>query len=148
MEIEHLCFPTPWSRAAFLQEIHYSKSVFKTLRIGGRLVGYGGFWHVLDEIHISNIAIHPDYRGRGYGRSLLIHLLEEAVSQGTTMASLEVRRSNIIAQNLYEAFEFKVIAVRKNYYTIENEDAFVMLNHDIRRSLARAADRGVQPDPK
>ena len=141
MEIERLCFPTPWSRAAFLQEINYNKSVFKTLRRGSRLIGYGGFWHVLDEIHISNIAIHPDYRRRGYGRILLIHLLEEAASKGVSKASLEVRRSNIAAQKLYESFGFKVVTIRKNYYAIENEDALVMWNHDISAAIAGPAGR-------
>ena len=136
MEIERLSFKTPWSRFAFIHEMQFERSLFKVMRIGGRLVGYGGFWYVLDEAHISNIAIHPDYRKRGLAKTLLIHLLEEAIAKGASKATLEVRRSNIAAQRLYGAFGFKVVTVRKNYYSDENEDALVMWNNDIAAALA------------
>jgi ribosomal-protein-alanine N-acetyltransferase len=144
LKIEYLCFPTPWSMAAFLHEIEFEKSIFKTLKIGGQLVGYGGFWHVLDEIHISNIAIHPDYQRRGLGTMLLTHLLEEAAARGALKASLEVRRSNIAAQRLYEGFGFRIVTLRKNYYADEHEDALVMWNDDIPATLSGSRDRKTQ----
>lgn len=147
-EIERLCFPTPWSRAAFLNEIHFEKSVFKTLKMGTRLIGYGGFWHLLDEIHISNIAIHPTYQRQGFGRMLLTHLLEEAVARGTVQASLEVRRSNMAAQKLYSGFGFRVVTVRKKYYRDTNEDALIMWNDDIAGTLAAIVGSGTSPRPK
>jgi ribosomal-protein-alanine N-acetyltransferase len=127
------------SRSAFIHEIQFERSIFKVIKVGGRLVGYGGFWHVLDEAHISNVAIHPDYRRQGLGRMLLTHLLEEAAAKGATAATLEVRRSNVAAQKLYAGFGFKVIAVRKHYYSDENEDALIMCNDNIAGTLAAMA---------
>ena len=147
-EIERACFPTPWSKAAFINEIHFERSIFKTLKIGSRLIGYGGFWLVLDGIHISNIAIHPDYQRQGFGRMLLTHLLEEAVARGASQASLEVRRSNMAALKLYGEFGFKVITVRNNYYQDTKEDALVMWNDNIARSLTGIAGHGAHRDPE
>ncbi len=141
LEIERLGFKTPWSKFAFIHEIQFDKSVFKVVKVGGRVVGYGGFWLVLDEAHISNIAVHPDYRRRGLGRMLLIHLLEEAVSRGASKASLEVRRSNAAAQEIYGGFGFRVVGVRKHYYSDENEDALIMWNGDIAATLASTTPR-------
>jgi len=135
LKIERVSFKTPWSRSAFVHEIQFERSFFKVIKVDGRLVGYGGFWLVLDEAHISNISIHPDYRRQGLGRMLLTHLLEEAVAKGATVATLEVRRSNVAAQNLYAGFGFKVIAVRKHYYADENEDALIMCNDNIGGTL-------------
>jgi ribosomal-protein-alanine N-acetyltransferase len=135
MEIEELSFATPWSRYAFLHEIDFPNSVFNVIRIDGKLVGYGGLWHIVDEAHISNIAIHPNYRRKGLGRRLLTHLLKQAVERGATKATLEVRPSNMAAQRLYGSFGFEVIAVRKNYYADEGEDALIMWSEDIAESL-------------
>ena len=112
------------------------------MHVSGRLVGYGGFWHILDEIHISNIAVHPEYQRKGLGRILLIHLLEEAITRKASKAALEVRRSNIAAQSLYDAFGFRIVTVRKNYYSDEGEDALVMWNDDIGATLTTTG-RGV-----
>ena len=79
LAIEHLSFKTPWTMRAFVHEIQSENSAFKVLKISGRVVGYGGFWRLLDEIHLSNIAVHPDYRRMGLGKMLLVRLLEEAV---------------------------------------------------------------------
>ncbi|RJP16156.1 MAG: ribosomal-protein-alanine N-acetyltransferase [Candidatus Abyssobacteria bacterium SURF_5] len=138
LEIEKVSFRTPWTKYAFIHEIQFEKSVFKVLKLNGRIIGYGGFWHILDEAHISNIAIHPEYRGQGFGKMLLLHLLEEALQKGASKATLEVRRSNVIAQKMYSRFGFKIISVRKNYYTDEQEDALIMWNDDIRATLAAA----------
>jgi len=146
LEIERLSFKTPWSRFAFIHEIEFEKSLFRVIKVGGLVVGYGGFWHFLDEAHISNFAIHPHYRRRGLGRLFLVHLLEEAVAKGATKATLEVRRSNLAAQKLYEGFGFRVVAVRKHYYFDENEDALIMWNADIAGTLAATIDQKRQPN--
>ncbi|MBI4830052.1 MAG: ribosomal protein S18-alanine N-acetyltransferase [Candidatus Lindowbacteria bacterium] len=146
LDIERQSFKTPWSKFAFIHEMRFEKSVFKVVKVGERLVGYGGFWHILDEAHISNIAIHPDYRRKGLGRKLLTHLLEEAVARGALKATLEVRRSNIAAQKLYESFGFRVITVRKHYYSDEGEDALIMWNDDIAAALAAASAQNAQRD--
>ncbi len=135
LQIERLSFTTPWSKYAFIHEMDFANSVFETVKVGGKLVGYGGFWHNMDKTHITNIAIHPAFRRRGLGRRLLIHLLELAVEKGVSKATLEVRRSNEAAQRLYLGFGFEMIAVRKHYYSEENEDALVMWNPDIAAAL-------------
>lgn len=131
MEIEHLSFATPWSRLAFIHEIEFENSIFKVIKLDGRLAGYGGFWHFLDEAHISNVAIHPEYRRRGLGRKLLAHLLQVAVARGATKAMLEVRPSNEAARKLYGSFGFEAVAIKRNYYGDEGEDALLMWNGDI-----------------
>ena len=135
LEIEKLSFKTPWTRHAFLHEIGFHGSIFEVVKIDGRLAGYGGFWLIIDEVHISNVAIHPEFRRKGLGRTLLIHLLEQAVERGATKATLEVRRSNEAALNLYGSFGFEVIGVWKNYYSDENEDALIMWNGDLATAL-------------
>lgn len=146
VEIERLSFKTPWSRFAFIHEIQYEKSLFKVIKIGRLVVGYGGFWYLLDEAHISNFAIHPAYRRRGLGRLFLAHLLEEAAAKGARKATLEVRRSNLAAQKLYEGFGFRVVAVRKHYYFDENEDALIMSNADLAGTLATTINQKKQPN--
>jgi len=141
MEIESLSFKTPWSRFAFIHEIEFENSEFEILRVGERLVGYGGLWRLLDEAHISNIAIHPEYRRKGFGKRLLVHLLELAVEKGVSKATLEVRRSNAAAQRMYESFGFETVAVRKHYYSDEGEDALVMWNGDIAAALEAQEQR-------
>ena len=138
MEIERLSFTTPWSRSAFFHEMESPHSVFEVMILNGRLIGYGGFWHIMDEAHISNIALHPDHRRKGLGRKLLTRLLEQAVERGAAKATLEVRQSNEAAQRLYDSFGFKMTAVRKNYYSDEGEDALIMWNDDIAASLEDA----------
>ena len=97
----------------------------------------------MDKTHITNIAIHPAFRRRGLGRRLLIHLLELAVEKGVSKATLEVRRSNEAAQRLYLGFGFEMIAVRKHYYSEENEDALVMWSPDIAAALRAASHEKV-----
>lgn len=142
MEIEILSFATPWSMSTFIHEMDSPHSVFEVMRLDGRLVGYGGFWHIMDEAHISNIAVHPDYRRRGLGRKLLVRLLGQAIARKASKATLEVRPSNIAALNLYGSFRFEVIAVHKNYYTDEGEDALIMWSDDIEASLNTVRQEG------
>ncbi len=146
LRIERLTFKTPWTKYAFIHEIQFERAVFKVLKIDNRIVGYGGFWHVLDEAHISNIAIHPDYRGQGLGKMLLRHLLREAIARDVTRATLEVRKSNLVAQKMYVSFGFRIVSIRKNYYADEHEDALIMWNDDIPATLAgMAAEREENP---
>ena len=90
------------------------------------MLGYAGLWLLIDEAHISTIAVAPEWRGRGLGELLLASLLERAISIGADVATLEVRASNLVAQNLYRKYRFTVVGVRKGYYTDNFEDALVM----------------------
>jgi ribosomal-protein-alanine N-acetyltransferase len=90
------------------------------------LIGYGGVWCVVDEAHITTIAVSPRYRGRGIGELLLNGLIDHAFDAGATMLTLEVRQSNTVAQNLYHKYGFHVAGTRKRYYTDNDEDALIM----------------------
>jgi ribosomal-protein-alanine N-acetyltransferase len=91
-----------------------------------RVIGYGGFWFILDEAHVSTIAVHPDWRGQGIGERLLATMLEQALDLGAVTATLEVRVSNVRAQGLYRKYDFEVVGRRKHYYRDNGEDALLM----------------------
>jgi ribosomal-protein-alanine N-acetyltransferase len=90
------------------------------------IVGYGGCWLIAGEAHISTIATHPDFRGRGLGELLLTGMLQRAINLGGEYSVLEVRESNLTAQKLYEKYDYKVVGRRKGYYRDDNEDALLM----------------------
>ncbi len=96
------------------------------------VAGFVGYWHVVDEAHISTIAVHPKWRGSGVGEQLLRATLEHALSLGAQMATLEVRVSNAAAQNLYRKYHFEEVGRRKNYYRDNGEDAVLMTAEPIR----------------
>jgi ribosomal-protein-alanine N-acetyltransferase len=91
-----------------------------------QVVGYGGFWFIIDEAHISTIAVHPDWRGQGVGENLLVSMLEQALDLGALTATLEVRVSNAPAQALYQKYDFEQTGRRKRYYRDNGEDALMM----------------------
>lgn len=136
LQIERHSFPTPWSRRAFVSELtENSYAFYLVARRGGRVVGYLGSWFVLDEAHITNVAVHPDARGQGVGRLLMEQIIERTESRGCRRITLEVRRSNQIAQNLYSSLGFAFKGVREGYYTDTHEDAFVMVREAPPRSV-------------
>ena len=126
--IEALSFPTPWPKSLFIEELENPLSHLYTARIGerGEVVGYIIFWTIVDEAHILNVAVHPDYRGRGIGRGLVSFVVDRCRRLGLRRVFLEVRRSNIVARRLYRDLGFEVIGVRKGYYSDTKEDAIVM----------------------
>ncbi|WEG12512.1 ribosomal protein S18-alanine N-acetyltransferase [Pullulanibacillus sp. KACC 23026] len=126
-KIETACFATPWSRSAFVNEVlHNQFATYFVAEEAGQLLGYIGCWVVIDDANITNIAVLPDYRGRKIGEALLRTAMELARLKQATRMSLEVRVSNTVAQNLYEKLGFQRGGIRKNYYTDNNEDAYVM----------------------
>jgi ribosomal-protein-alanine N-acetyltransferase len=128
LEVERLSYPTPWSRRAFLSELtENAYAHYLVARSEDRVVGYVGMWLILDECHITNIAVHPTYRRLGIGRRLLQSAVDFTESAGGRRITLEVRRSNLVAQHLYTSFGFRNVGVRKGYYTDNHEDAFIMV---------------------
>ncbi|QEK13120.1 ribosomal-protein-alanine N-acetyltransferase [Crassaminicella thermophila] len=126
-DIEKRCFAIPWSKESFFAEIQNNKSArYVVLEIDGKVVGYGGMWKILDEGHITNIAVHPDVRGRGYGNLLVEGLLEVADKEEIKRMTLEVRSSNKVAQNLYKKYGFEPCGIRPKYYQDNNENAVIM----------------------
>ena len=132
MEIEGQSFPTPWSRRAFWSELTQNiYAHYIVVRIDGVLVGYGGMWVILDEAHVTNVAVHPEYRRLGIGRRIMNELMDRARSRGATRMTLEVRRSNTGAQRLYEELGFVAKGIRKGYYADLKEDAIIMWKDDL-----------------
>jgi ribosomal-protein-alanine N-acetyltransferase len=131
--IEEASFTNPWTRAMYLAEME-NRGVsycFRALDAGGRVVGFCSFWHVLDELHINNLAVKPESRRAGVATALLTHVLREGARMGAQRATLEVRRSNDPARLLYERFGFSVAGVRRAYYTKPVEDALVLWREDL-----------------
>jgi ribosomal-protein-alanine N-acetyltransferase len=129
LEIERLSFSVPWSRASFERELNENRSVARYLVIerGRRVLGYAGMWLVVDEGHITNVAIHPDARGKGDGERLMRALMDMARELGLNYMTLEVRRSNNAAQCLYRKLGFVDVGYRKRYYEDNQEDALIMV---------------------
>jgi ribosomal-protein-alanine N-acetyltransferase len=127
LEIEHASFATPWSREAFYNELNMNKfAVYIVLEVDKKVVGYCGVWVVIDEAHVTNIAILPEYRGRKFGEALMQNLFDVARTMGAKSMTLEVRVTNYVAQSMYRKFGFQKGGLRKNYYTDNQEDALVM----------------------
>jgi ribosomal-protein-alanine N-acetyltransferase len=127
MQIEEASFSKPWSRNMFVGEINKNKyAYYITAKDSwGYLMGYAGVWIVLDEAHITTIAVQPLFRKNGIGNLLLEHLLQKASRDDVQKVFLEVRDSNIQARSIYERLGFTVISKRKKYY--HDEDALVMM---------------------
>ncbi|MGC7872777.1 ribosomal protein S18-alanine N-acetyltransferase [Desulfosporosinus sp. SYSU MS00001] len=127
MEIEHASFSTPWSLQAFAAELKDNEyAQYRCLELDGRVIGYMGLWFILDEGHITNIAISPDYRGQRRGEFLMRSVMNEMVNLGMDRMTLEVRVSNYPAQDLYRRMGFSTAGVRKGYYADTGEDALIM----------------------
>ncbi|HHV79382.1 MAG TPA: ribosomal protein S18-alanine N-acetyltransferase [Firmicutes bacterium] len=132
LEIEKLCYPTPWSKQSFLTELVQNEYAhYIVCQVEGKLVGYAGMWVILDEAHVTNVAVHPDYRGKGLGRLLMNELIERAKSRGARKMTLEVRKSNTVAQGLYSSLGFEARGIRKGYYSDTHEDAIIMWKDDL-----------------
>ncbi len=127
LPIEAEAYPEAWTEGMFRDEMRSPRSYFRVVYAGETLIGYCGFWLILDEAHITSVTVAQAFRGNGYGREQLVHLLETARGQGAVLATLEVRESNIPAKTLYEGLGFRRVGVRKGYYSKTNEDALVML---------------------
>ncbi|WP_318506160.1 ribosomal protein S18-alanine N-acetyltransferase [Bacillus sp. T3] len=127
LKIEHECFTAPWSEEAFINELTHNRfAVYIVIEDGERVIGYCGVWVIVDEAHVTNIAILPEYRGKKLGEALLTKVIEVTKKLGAEKMTLEVRVSNNIAQGLYRKLGFKDGAIRKGYYTDNQEDALVM----------------------
>lgn len=127
LKVENDCFSTPWSKDSFVRELEENKvALYLVAKVENVAVGYIGVWRIQNEGHITNVAVHSDFRGRGIGNMLVSGLLSLCEKEGIDAFTLEVRRSNIIAQNLYKKFQFAECGFRKGYYQDNNEDAIIM----------------------
>jgi ribosomal-protein-alanine N-acetyltransferase len=128
LAIEEASFNNPTTREWYESELQRPDVCFVyVLRLPeGRVAGFCAFWKVVDQIHINNLAIHPNFRGRGLGARLLREALAHAERLGAPHATLEVRRSNTPARRLYERAGFSIVGVRTSYYTNPIEDALIL----------------------
>ncbi len=127
LAIEKTSFPVPWSRQSFVFELLQNEFAYYIVVLqDDKVLGYAGVWLVLDEAHVTNVAVHPDYRGGKIGRLLMTELMRRVSLKGAVRITLEVRTSNAVARNLYSSLGFKELGVRKKYYSDNNEDAIIM----------------------
>ncbi len=129
LAIEKVCFSNPWTADTFLGEIQ-NKSISFPLAIihleDRKIIGYIIFWLIGNEAQINNVAIHPDYQGKGYGELAMRYVVEHLRESGAELVTLEVRTSNRPAIALYRKLGFQIIGIRKDYYTNPVEDAYLM----------------------
>ena len=151
--MERMVFTLPWSNHAFEYELQYNQAAhfvvvrareaptdrqegehvpewfsrrLRTKSSRQPVLGYGGFWLIVDEAHICTLAVHPDWRGQGLGELLLVYLIDHATALNAAVATLEVRTSNLVAQCLYREYGFEVVGLRKGYYSDNHENALIM----------------------
>ena len=144
VDIEHSVHPKPWSSGVFSSELDLARRGerhYVVAKVMGEVAGYAGSMYVVDEAHVTNIAVAPEFRRRGVARSLLLELASRAVERGMVSLTLEVRVGNEAAQGLYREFGFAPAGIRQRYYE-NSEDALVMWIHDLqgddfRRRLER-----------
>jgi [ribosomal protein S18]-alanine N-acetyltransferase len=127
MEIERLSFPNPWGRQIFIEELEREWAHLRVVRDEGKVVAFCNYWVVRDEVHLLNVAVHPDHRGKAHAARLLADLIDSAKRRRCRYVTLEVRRSNRGAVKLYRSFGFRPVGIRAHYYAEDGEDAIVML---------------------
>jgi ribosomal-protein-alanine N-acetyltransferase len=136
--IERASFSLPWSRGAFVYEMEQNQVArCLVVREEERVLGYICLWEVADELHVTNIAVHPAARRRGLARAMLAQVMDEARRRSTRIVVLEVRPSNVEARALYDSLGFRVVGRRRGYYYDTGEDALVM-----EATLDASQDRG------
>ncbi|SPF47991.1 putative ribosomal-protein-alanine acetyltransferase [Candidatus Desulfosporosinus infrequens] len=127
LEIERASFSSPWSLESFKAELKDNEYArYLCLELNDQVIGYMGLWFILDEGHITNIAISPNYRGQHWGGFLIRSVMDMMTEQGMERMTLEVRVSNNSAQSLYKRLGFVTAGVRKGYYADNQEDAIIM----------------------
>jgi len=127
MDIEQEAFTTPWSKDAFEKEIRDNLlAKYIVAEVDKKVVGYAGIWLIIDEGHITNIAVKKEYQGQGISKYLLMGLIDYCKKRSIINMTLEVRKSNTVAHNLYKKYGFLDCGIRPNYYADNHEDAIIM----------------------
>lgn len=128
--LEKVCFATPWSRESLLNDVARNPmSTYLVAAIDGKVIGYVGIWAIIDEGHINNVAVSPDYRRQHVGSLLIDTMLNATERAGIKSHTLEVRAGNEAAIGLYKKFGFEEAGVRKGYYADDGEDGLIMWRH-------------------
>lgn len=123
-EVELSAFSHPWAITSFIEELKNPHARYFVLYSDNEIIGYAGLWHILDEGHITNIAIKKSFQGMGLSNLLMNELIKYKEENSLSFLTLEVRESNEKARRLYEKYNFKEVGKRKNYY--ENNETAVL----------------------
>jgi ribosomal-protein-alanine N-acetyltransferase len=136
--IEKASFSTVWPSDAFFNELSTNKLAHYFVgRLGDDIVAYGGIWVILEDSHVTTLAVDPAYRGKRFGEVMLLRLVDEALERGAAWMTLEVRESNTVAQQLYRKYGFTTVTMRRGYYSDDNESALVMWAGNLKSELYR-----------
>ena len=142
--LDRICLGGLWQESAYLREINSDKSTLIALHLSqpnrdrSQIIGMGCLWSIVDEAHITLLAIHPDYRRQGLGQLLLFKLLKDAIARNLAWATLEVNENNLAAINLYQKYGFQIAGKRRNYYQPTGDDALVLWLKKIQRQEFKA----------
>ena len=131
LKIEKKAFASHWNKQTFVDELSAENGYYIVAKEDGKILGYTGFRYVLDEAHITTLAVHHKHRKKGIGGKLIEKLINDARERGLKKLYLEVRQSNVPAQKIYKKHGFKVLDRRREYYQHPVEDALVMQNANI-----------------
>jgi len=139
--LEAASFANPWSRDTLARELRNTavSRVYVMRDSAGALIAFCACWLLGDELHVNTLAVRNDQRRRGHATRLLRHVFDQSLAEGARRATLEVRRSNVAALNLYERFGFEVRGTRRKYYDNPPEDALILWRDQL--------DRPVDPPP-
>ncbi|MDQ6823261.1 MAG: ribosomal protein S18-alanine N-acetyltransferase [Candidatus Eremiobacteraeota bacterium] len=147
--IETQSFSTTWPANAFYDELHKNTLAHYFVgRVDDAIIVYGGIWVILEDSHVTTIAVDPAFRGRGYGEVMLLHLLDEAIARGASWMTLEVRESNAVAQRLYRKYGFTTVSTRKGYYSDNGENALVMWAGNLKSDLYAGRLRALRDEAR
>lgn len=124
--IERMIFSQPWSEKGFLDSLKSPDTLYLVVKVQGVIVGYCGLLQSFEEADITNVAVHPEWRGRGIAYQMLQILMEQGKTRGIERYTLEVRVSNASAIHVYEKLGFTSVGIRKNFYDMPREDAVIM----------------------
>ncbi|MBR2069273.1 MAG: ribosomal protein S18-alanine N-acetyltransferase [Candidatus Gastranaerophilales bacterium] len=132
LAIEELCYGEHhWSYESFISELNNQISSYRCALFENKCIGYMGIWKIVDEAHVTNLSVHPDFQNKKVAHLLLLDSIDECYKNKIKFITLEVRTSNEKAIHLYEKFGFKSLGVRKKYYQDNNEDALIMWSENI-----------------
>lgn len=124
--IERMIFSQPWSEKGFLDSLESPDTLYLVVKVQGVIVGYCGLLQSFEEADITNVAVHPEWRGRGIAYQMLQTMMEQGKTRGIERYTLEVRVSNASAIHVYEKLGFTSVGIRKNFYDMPREDAVIM----------------------
>ena len=145
--IDRASFSLPWSEGSFRSDLTANPAAHlivaeRPAGNGRPIAGYAGYWLVIDEAHLSTLAVDPELRRQGIGRELLQVAMRQAARQGAQLMTLEVRVSNEPAKQLYEKLGFRVVGRRRRYYKDNLEDALLMTRDGLDQDLPTTVEQG------